>query len=349
MRCPSTTTPAAQSAAGLLYLLLLATPAAAMLHCDKILVEGQKFNFKDLGGPHSVVTTQELVDQPFQYRNTTYTLDLCAPLKKSGPAEESCANGARVCGIVRGIKGDKDEVTATIPIAGSLLNHGGGDLEPQFTRLKTSDSQSDAKKEGVRIVLHGGQSSVSGQKRAQQAVVEMVCNKDKTGKEGEWDPKDDKYEPGEQETEEEGSPAAEKRKRADGDGETDPESEHQLLKPDAALIFDSYGPLADDKKIDVLRLTWHTKYACEGLPADEYPSNEHWGFFTWLVILVFLGTASYLVFGSWLNYNRYGARGWDLLPHSDTIRDIPYLLKDWARRVLNTVQGTGSRGGYSAV
>lgn len=66
-----------------------------MLHCDKILIEGQKFNFKDLGGPHSVVTTQELVDQPFQYRNTTYTLDLCAPLKKSGPAEESCANGAR--------------------------------------------------------------------------------------------------------------------------------------------------------------------------------------------------------------------------------------------------------------
>lgn len=64
---------------------------------------------------------------------------------------------------------------------------------------------------------------------------------------------------------------------------------------------------------------------------------------------VFLGTASYLIFGSWLNYSRYGARGWDLLPHGDTIRDIPYLLKDWTRRVMNTVQGTGSRGGYSAV
>ncbi len=63
----------------------------------------------------------------------------------------------------------------------------------------------------------------------------------------------------------------------------------------------------------------------------------------------FLGTAAYLIFGSWLNYNRYGARGWDLLPHGDTIRDIPYLLKDWVRRVLNTVQGAGSRGGYSAV
>lgn len=56
-----------------------------------------------------------------------------------------------------------------------------------------------------------------------------------------------------------------------------------------------------------------------------------------------------MIFGSWLNYNRYGARGWDLLPHGDAIRDIPYLMKDWLRRVLNSVQGSGSRGGYSAV
>lgn len=67
-----------------------------MLQCDKILVDRQKFNFKDLGGPHSVVTTQQLDEnQPFQYRNTTYTLDLCAPLKKDGPKEEMCPNGAR--------------------------------------------------------------------------------------------------------------------------------------------------------------------------------------------------------------------------------------------------------------
>lgn len=64
---------------------------------------------------------------------------------------------------------------------------------------------------------------------------------------------------------------------------------------------------------------------------------------------LFLGTATYLVFGSWLNYSRYGARGWDLLPHGDTIRDIPYIFQDWLRRVVNTLQGTGSRGGYSAV
>jgi hypothetical protein len=63
----------------------------------------------------------------------------------------------------------------------------------------------------------------------------------------------------------------------------------------------------------------------------------------------FLAIAAYLIFGSWLNYNRYGARGWDLLPHGDTIRDIPYIAKDFARKVAGTVQGGGSRGGYAAV
>lgn len=184
---------------------------------------------------------------------------------------------------MRGIKDDQDEVQAVIPIAGNLANQGMGDLEPKITRLKTSDSGADSKKEGVRVVLHGGKSS---QNRAQQAIVEMICDKNKTGKEGEWDPKDDKYTPGQEETEEEeGSPAAGVRKRAEGDEDKSEKSEHQLLKPDSALIFDSYGPLSEDKNIDVLRLTWYTKYACEGLPEDEYPSNQHWGFFTWLVIL----------------------------------------------------------------
>lgn len=63
----------------------------------------------------------------------------------------------------------------------------------------------------------------------------------------------------------------------------------------------------------------------------------------------FLLIATYLIFGSWLNYNRHGARGWDLLPHGDMLRDVPYLMKDLIRRVLNTVQSSGSRGGYSAV
>lgn len=68
-----------------------------------------------------------------------------------------------------------------------------------------------------------------------------------------------------------------------------------------------------------------------------------------MVRRLFLGVAAYLIFGSWLNYNRYGARGWDLVPHGDTIRDLPYLMKDWGRSIVGTVQGHGTRGGYSAV
>jgi len=41
---------------------------------------------------------------------------------------------------------------------------------------------------------------------------------------------------------------------------------------------------------------------------------------------------------------------WDLLPHGDTLRDIPYLVKDFARKVIHTVNGGGGRrAGYSAV
>lgn len=70
---------------------------------------------------------------------------------------------------------------------------------------------------------------------------------------------------------------------------------------------------------------------------------------------VFLSISAYLIFGAWLNYTRHGARGWDLLPHGDAVRDVPYLLKDWARRVfggrsvgLGGGEG-GIRGGYAAV
>lgn len=85
--------PATGSAATLLSIALLAAPSSAMLRCDNVLVDGQKFNFLGLKGPHSVVTWHQ--EQVFEYVNTTYTLDLCAPLKKDGPSDQSCPNGAR--------------------------------------------------------------------------------------------------------------------------------------------------------------------------------------------------------------------------------------------------------------
>lgn len=70
---------------------------------------------------------------------------------------------------------------------------------------------------------------------------------------------------------------------------------------------------------------------------------------------VILVVASYFIFGAWLNYSRYGgtagaaANGWDALPHADTLRDIPYILREWWGRLVDAWHGNGLRGGYSAV
>jgi len=93
----------------------------------------------------------------------------------------------------------------------------------------------------------------------------------------------------------------------------------------------------------VLRLGWRTKYVCpssaDKAPQDDEtpkePGSKHWGFLTWLIIVylpileveahisVFLVIAAYVIYSAFLNYSRYGAgSGWDLLPHSDTLRDM---------------------------
>lgn len=325
-----------------------------MLHCENILIDGYKFNLEKLKGPHSVLTSK-YDSVTHTYHNTTYTLDVCGPLKKSGKSKfkEECPNGTRVCAIQRLIKGDTDIVETVTAIAGALENVGGSQFEYEATRLNGSDSNSDAHKEGLRLVLKGGKHPLDApvkERREQKAIVEFLCDKNE-GTEGEWEDSEDKYSKlGRSEDKKE---YVEKGEDDNNDGKDQSFPEHQLKKENAALIWESYGP---EKDADVLRLTWHTKYACEkrdgnddNNKGDGGDASTHWGFFTWFVIIVFLGIASYLIFGSWLNYNRYGARGWDLLPHGDMIRDVPYLFKDWTRRVLNTVQGTGSRGGYSAV
>ncbi|KAK2011804.1 hypothetical protein LZ32DRAFT_606062 [Colletotrichum eremochloae] len=334
-------------AAFLLALLMSPLPAASMLDCKHIMVDDVSFNLGALGGPHSVVTSRW---HPPTFTNTSYTVDICAPLKRKGDVkkDEQCPSFTRVCAIERTIHpgpDSKDEVEKVIPIAGELGDHGGRALDAKPERLKSSDSNSDAKKEGVRLILNGGSYPLGRSGRNQKAIIEFICDPNKTGLEGEFKP-EDQYD---------GSQFRAREDDKDGKDDDGPSPvEKQLLMPNSSLIWNSYGPSEKDD-MDVLRMTWYTKYACEdafGKPPSEGGSGDtssHWGFFTWFFVLSFLGIAAYLVFGSWLNYNRYGARGWDLLPHGDTIRDIPYLVKDWTRNVLNTVNGSGSRGGYSAV
>ncbi|KAJ4306669.1 type II membrane protein [Collariella sp. IMI 366227] len=271
-----------------LLLLTPTTPTAAAaldstaLTCDNLLVDNQKYDLRALAGPHTVVTSEHT---PPTYHNTTYTLDLCAPLVRKGevPRGERC-----------------DQV---IPIVGPAAH--GEDTKTPFTweaaRVPAQDqTQKDAKREGVRITLLGA-----------------------------------------------GRTSSARRGRSSKDEST---PEQQLIKDGAALVWNGYKHEKDKNgEVDTLYLTWYTKHACDAAVGAPDQESQHWGFFTWFVILAFLLIATYLIFGSWLNYNRHGARGWDLLPHGDMLRDVPYLMKDLIRRVLNTVQSSGSRGGYSAV
>jgi len=308
--------------------------AVGNLDCSSIVTDGKPWDLSALKGPHSVLVSH---NEPPSIHNITYTIDICHNLQRAGdaPKGDACPSYTRVCRIDRLIKdGDgtdgKGEVTKVIPIAGNLRDFGGGDLDAKPTRFKGSDATADAGKEGLRIVLNGGKFPLDASGRKQKAVVEFICDRERTGLEhDDYDP-EDKY----KDDEKRGLDY-----RADNGTSTK-----------ASLRFVDYGPQTDESDTDVLRLEWLTKYACEDQKSkDDAEKPASWGFFAWFLIIAFLSTAAYIIFGSWLNYNRYGARGWDLLPHGDTIRDVPYLLKDWARKVLSTVQGGGSRGGYSAV
>ncbi|KAJ3519226.1 hypothetical protein NM208_g14208 [Fusarium decemcellulare] len=339
----------------LLPLLVAPVYGAETLDCAKIRADGHTFDLSKLKGPHSVVTTR-YVSSPPEHYNTTYTLDVCGPLQKKGKNEPECPNGTRVCGVTHLLSNstgeEEDRVTKIVAIAGNLENAGGSRFSVTPTRLKTSDSNSDRQKEGLRLVLTGGKDPLKGpvkERTDQKAIIEFICDPDKEGTEGEWT-QQSKRDDEEKNSDEDEKDGDDKDGDKDGDNDEGESSlEHQLKYENASLIWEGFEA---EKDARVLRLTWYTKYACENKQDGDDgdgDSSSSWGFFTWFILIAFLGIAGYLIFSSWINFTRYGARGWDLLPHSDTIRDIPYLLKDWLRRVLNTVQGTGSRGGYSAV
>jgi len=322
--------PRSPADAAILMLLPSLAIASGSYDCDNIVVKGHQWHLKELGGPKSVLDSHPFTSA---LRNTTYTIDICKPLKKENK-EIACPNLTRVCAVERDVSmdGSSDILVDSWPIAGDFSLGGGKDLNAKWEILSESDSHADSEK-GLRLSMNGGSHKVDDEERLQKVIVKFICDKDRYGDEHLWVP-EDKYG---------------KEKRAEGDDSEKPkEGETEDPDNEPSLKFDGYEKNKGD--VDTLHLVWRTKFACLDA-SDEMDSNpnSHWGFFTWFIIIAFLSTATYLIFGSWLNYNRYGARGWDLLPHGDTIRDVPYLLKDWMRRVMTTIQGGGSRGGYAAV
>jgi hypothetical protein len=164
-----------------------------------------------------------------------------------------------VCAVERTIKtpdgadDGRDEVTEAIPVAGELKDYGGGHLDPKCTRLDPSDSNYDSKRGGLKIELNGGFRG----KRKQKAVVEFLCDPNRTGTELDID-SEDKHE-----------------------GE-----EEQPAISGSSLKFIKYDKYLPDTDVDVLWLEWYTKYACENQKdEDDAAKSGHWGFFTWFLIM----------------------------------------------------------------
>jgi autophagy-related protein 27 len=150
------------------------------------------------------------------------------------------------------------EVENVIPVAGNFDSSTGGSLDPKVSRLKAQDSNTD----GLQIELNGGNYNHMRQK----AVIQLQCDKDRTGNE-------------------------EKRKRkAKRDGEDEDDKKGDDKKEEqpnsSSLQFVSYGQVEGKEKIEVLRLNWKTKYACEDYAdSDEAAKKSGWGFFTWFVLM----------------------------------------------------------------
>lgn len=317
-----------------LALLPIAT-SAVTLDCKHIRADDASFNFEALAGPKDVHLLER---KPDYISNTTFTIDLCKPLEKlkDVKSELQCPSGTRVCAIEKDYNGETSDgfTRKVIPIAGQYTLGEGRHLDPKITRLKNSASNEDSTKEGVRLELHGGMY----EKVPQKAIVTMICDKDLEGTEGFGKESKmmafDAY-------------SAMSKREDEQDGHDKDEKPLPDLDEGKPL---KYVDFKLEKDVRVLRLEWKTRYACEGEAAKK-PSGSKgsWGFFTWFIIILFLLIAAYIIFGSWLNYNRYGARGWDLIPHGDTIRDIPYIVKDWTNSVSDRMRSGGNRGGYSAV
>lgn len=141
---------------------------------------------------------------------------------------------------------------------------GGGSLEPQFTRLSEIDSET----EGLRLKIAGGAwKGLHNDQKAKDAaaVIDFQCDPNRSGLEG----------ISTEETEsEEGDEESQKKRRAEGD---DGEKTNQSLQ------YKSFGP--NDDGVYILKLEWRTRYACDEYQKGKEASSNHWGFFTWILIM----------------------------------------------------------------
>jgi hypothetical protein len=132
----------------------------------------------------------------------------------------------------------------------------------------------------------------------QRAIIEFVCDKERSGLEGDEKDDGDKDDGDGKDGDEKSDDGKDKDgDKKDGDkkdgklrrrdDEKNDKDNGQCEDTDRSLRFCGYKVEkgAKDQEVQTLRLEWRTKYACEDAPADDSNSSSHWGFFTWFIIM----------------------------------------------------------------
>ena len=302
-------------------LIALFGSAEAIFNC-KLQVEDVQYDLSELAGFRVVEISQ---NTPPSITNTSWYFDACERLDLSKiPGTDKCPEGTQICGIQTvtvDSSGDSQTtiVSEIIPVSGDIDGNQSG---ARVSKIQGND--------GVSVHYTGGQ---WGDEDSIEAAFDFLCAKDVKSPEiafRGWDGRTLKMELRSAAA----CPLNDNGNNKDGnkgDGNKDDGN-----KGDGSN--DSDGNKGDGN---------NDSDGNKGGEEDE--NGDTWGWFTWLFILAVLGFSAYVVASAWINYNRYGLSGVELLPHSDAVRDLPYLIRDFVRKLASTFAGSSNRGGYSAV
>ncbi|KAK7203919.1 autophagy-related protein 27 [Myxozyma melibiosi] len=293
-----------------LALLASAATVNAVFDCGMV-VDGQSLNLTALAGPHTV---QTLRSTPPSTTITQFTFDLCAPLQPQVgvPANQQCAAGTQVCGVQTiALQDETPFVAEVIPISGDL----NGATAAHVAERRIGANTAKAGQSALSVNLVGGQ---WGDVEAMETFIDFAC--DPTLYDVTPDPA----------------------QLADTGSDT------------AGLRFVSW----DEK---TLNLRWDTAVVCdqELVKAAQNNNNNNnnetptssstaYRITKYVLIGILLFAGAYFGATAYSNY-RKGATGVDLLPSSETVMDVPYVARDFVKKIASGFSRSEStRDGYAA-
>ncbi|CAG8482682.1 5491_t:CDS:2 [Paraglomus occultum] len=106
------------------------------------------------------------------------------------------------------------------------------------------------------------------------------------------------------------------------------------------------GPIVKGFEHHTLQIDWRSVHACGTRISQPDSGGRSW--FSKFLIFVFAVGSVYLFVGIAYNRHVYNAQGWDLIPHRDFWREVPYIAKEFMGYVFNSLR-KGGRPGYHHV